>query len=784
MKKWIGYLSLIMLSFSALAQNKYAIIPKPLELTPLNGAYVITAQTKILIPKNATEIRPLAEMLAERIQVTSGEVLSIQETELNDNLIPANNTIVFAPLKEQVMNKMLGEEDYILKVNAKGIVLAGATSKGEFYALQSLLQLLPPQIFSSSLEKGVDWAVPACTIFDRPRYVHRGSMLDVSRHFFPVSFIKRYIDLLALHKMNKFHWHLTDDQGWRIEIKKYPKLTEIGSVRKESMKGHYNDWKFDGTPHGGFYTQEEIKDVVSYAQKKFITVIPEIEMPGHALAALASYPELGCTEKSLKGTPYEVTGIWGVHDDVFCPSETTFRFLEDVLTEVIALFPSQYIHIGGDECPKTAWKQSKFCQDLMKKEGLKDEHELQSYFIKHFDNFLTSKGKKIIGWDEILEGGISPNATIMSWRGVEGGIAAAQQNHDAIMTPTGFCYLDYYQSDPTTEPLAIGGYLPLEKVYSYDPTPKALTPEQTKHILGVQANVWTEYIQTPSQVEYMVYPRASAIAEIGWTSLKQKDYDDFTTRLQTHFKRLKYLAVNYAKSYYDISASSSMNAKSQAIVKLQTADKQANIRYTVDGSEPTAQSTLYQPATGIVITQDGSIRAAAFSPKGEQLGKVLTKYFFINKATGRKYTLVNQPKNYTGGETYGLTNGVKGEEANSATWVGFEGKDLDITIDLGQTMEISKVSFAFLRASAMWIMLPREVEVFISDDGKTFKSVQKIPIGGVDEPGRAVQQLGVAVNGKKARYVRVFAKNYGKLPDNHPGHGNPAWLFVDEISVE
>jgi hexosaminidase len=783
MKKIFGLLSLLILSFSTIAQNQYAIIPKPLELTSLTGEFTIDAQTKILIPKGAAEIRPLAEMLAERVLVTSGIKLPIEEADLPSTLVPANKTIVFAPYKEQVMNKMLGNEDYILKADTKGVILAGATGKGEFYALQSLLQLLPPQIFSSSLEKGTKLTVPACTIFDRPRYGHRGSMLDVARHFFPVSFVKRYIDLLALHKMNRFHWHLTDDQGWRIEIKKYPKLTEIGSKRKESMKGHYNDWKFDGTPHGGFYTQEEIKDVIAYAQKKYITIIPEIEMPGHALAALASYPELACTEKSLKGGPFEVTGIWGVHDDVFCPTETTFKFLEDVLAEVIALFPSEYVHIGGDECPKTAWKQSAFCQALMKKEGLKNEHELQSYFIKHFDKFLTSKGKKIIGWDEILEGGISPNATIMSWRGVEGGIAATQQNHDAIMTPTGFCYLDYYQSDPSTEPLAIGGYLPLEKVYSYDPMPKALTPEQAKHILGVQANLWTEYIQTPSQVEYMAYPRACAIAETGWTSAKLKDYDDFTTRLKIHFERLRYLAVNYARSYYDITASSAINDKSQVVIKLQSVDKAAIIRYTVDGSEPTATSAVYQ-ASGVVITKDGSVRAAAFSANGEQLGKVLTKYFFINKATGRKYTLVNQPKNYTGGETYGLTNGVKGEDTNSATWVGFEGKDLDITIDLGQAMTINKVSFAFKGASDSWIMLPTEVEVSVSNDGKNFTSVKKIPMAATPPKGSAVQQIGVAADGKKGRYVRVYAKNYGKLPDNHPGNGNPAWLFVDEIAVE
>jgi hexosaminidase len=325
--------------------------------------------------------------------------------------------------------------------------------------------------------------------------------------------------------------------------------------------------------------------------------------------------------------------------------------------------------------------------------------------------------------------------------------------------------------------------LPLEKVYSYDPTPKGLTPEQAKHILGVQANLWTEYIPTSSQAEYMAYPRVSALAEVAWTANNAKDYKDFTTRLKTHFERLRYLAVNYSNSYYDISATSSINAKSQVAIKLQTNDNQSVIRYTIDGSTPMASSLTYQP-TGIVVTQDATLKAAAFSPKGEKLGKDLNKYFYINKATGRKYTLANQPKNYTGGETFGLTNGVKGEEENLATWVGFEGKNLDATIDLGQVMALNKVSFAFLRSSASWIMLPREVEVLISDDGKKFTSVQKMPLGNIDAAGRAIQQLNVAVNGRKGRFIKVFAKNYGNLPDSHPGKGSPAWLFVDEVGVE
>lgn len=765
------------LSVSVLAQNKYPIIPKPASLTPQKGEFLLNSQTKILIPTAAPELRAIAEMLAERLQITAGFNIGIEETSWKPKM-NLKNKIVFAPFSEFVDGKTLGSEDYSLQIQPSNIVLAASSAKGEFYALQSLLQLFPTEIYGSSKAKITKWAVPACIIFDHPRYAYRGLHLDVSRHFFPVSFIKKYIDLLAMHKMNSFHWHLTDDQGWRIEIKKYPKLTEIGSKRKETMKGHYTEQAYDGTPYSGFYTQEEIKEVVLYAQSKFVNVIPEIEMPGHALAALTAYPELGC-----KGNGYEVGTRWGVYDDVFCPTEQTFTFLQDVLSEVMALFPSQYIHIGGDECPKTSWKESKFCQDLMKKEGLKDEHELQSYFVKRIDKFLTEKGRKMIGWDEILEGGISPNATIMSWRGVEGGIAAVKQNHDAIMTPGSHCYLDYYQSDPTTEPLAIGGYLTLDKVYSYNPTPTELTAEEAKHILGVQGNLWSEYIKTPEKVEYMVYPRATAISEVAWTANEAKDYNDFTIRLKTHFQRLKNLGVNYAKSYYDVAASTAKNTQGQVIAKLQTADKQALIRYTLDGTEPKKTSPLYTSA-GVVLTKEGLIRASAFDTKGEQLGKILDKYIYLTKSTGLSYVLKNEPVTYLGGEKYALTNGIRGEEANSATWVGFNGKDLDITIDLGKTQPINKVSMAFLGASESWIMMPRGVEVFTSEDGKTFKSVKKIEIGTTPAKGRSVRQMGVGLEGQSARFIRVVAHNYGKLPESHPGQGNPAWLFVDEIGVE
>jgi len=366
-------------------------------------------------------------------------------------------------------------------------------------------------------------------------------MLDAGRHFYTVDFIKRYIDLMAVYKLNTFHWHLTEDQGWRIEIKKYPLLTSISSIRKESMVGAYKDMKFDKTPYGGFYTQEDIKEVVAYASKKFVTIIPEIEMPGHSQALLAAYPQLGCNPDKI----YEVATKWGVSEDVLCPREETFTFMQDVLTEVMALFPGQYIHIGGDECPKKQWKESRFCQDLIKKLKLKDEHELQSYFIGRIDKFITAKGKKMLGWDEILEGGLSPNAMVMSWRGTAGGIEAAKLNHDVVMSPNDFLYLDYYQADPKTQPLAIGGNLTLSKCYSFEPDLPELTEAEAKHIVGVQANLWTEYIGTPAYAEYMTFPRALALAEIGWSPKRPKNYTAFSNRVKKHLPVMDALKINY-----------------------------------------------------------------------------------------------------------------------------------------------------------------------------------------------------------------------------------------------
>ncbi len=534
MKKLIITLPLLAISVLTFAQNQYNIIPYPQKLEAQTGVFTVNEKTVVV---DNTAFADVSNLLNTQLNTAGGWNKKV--TTPSKKLV--KNAIQF------VQDESIADEGYRLEVSPKQVVITAKTGKGAFYGFQTLLQLLPTHVFKATNTEGITWTIPCCKIEDAPRYSYRGLMLDVGRHFSPVSFIKKYIDLVALHKFNTFHWHLTDDQGWRIEIKKYPKLTEVGSKRKETLVGHFGTNKYDGKEYGGFYTQDEIKEVVAYAKTKYVTIVPEIEMPGHAQAALAAYPQYGCNQDKI----YEVFTTWGISKDVYCPREETFTFLENVLSEVIDLFPGQYIHIGGDECPKDQWKTSRFCQDLMKQEGLKDEHELQSYFIRRIDKFITSKGRKMIGWDEILEGGLSPNATVMSWRGEKGGIAAAKENHDVIMTPSTYVYLDYYQADPKTEPLAIGGLLPIEKVYSYEPAPAELTEEQQKKIVGIQANLWTEYLPTPESVEYMEYPRACAVAETAWSPKSVKNYADFKIRLTTHVQRLENLKVNYAKSFLD-----------------------------------------------------------------------------------------------------------------------------------------------------------------------------------------------------------------------------------------
>lgn len=523
---------------TGISGNVYSVIPAPIILNEAPGKFSFGKKSSVIVTRLDDETGRAAALLVKLVANCTGMDMPVAEGT------KARKGSVFMSIDSTVENP----EGYELSVTPSKITIKASAPAGLFYAVQTLRQLMPPEAEKDSVITDMKLSVPSCEIIDEPRFGYRGMHLDVGRHWFPVETVKKYIDILALHKMNTFHWHLTEDQGWRIEIKKYPELTTRGAYRNETIIGHAGrrPMVFDGERYGGFYTQEEVKEVVAYAADRFIRVIPEIEMPGHSLAALAAYPELSCT-----GGPFQVGTRWGVYEDVYCAGkEETFTFLQDVLDEVIALFPCEYIHIGGDECPKTRWKRCQLCQQRIEAEGLKDENELQSYFIKRIEKFLISRDRHLIGWDEILEGGLAPEATVMSWRGVAGGIEAAKQGHDVIMSPTTYAYLDYYQSEPEGQPLAIGGYLPLEKVYSFDPRFDELTPEENKHILGLQGNVWTEYIATPEYLEYMAFPRALAIAETGWTPSSKKDFEEFLVRLEIQEKRYDALDINYFKGEY------------------------------------------------------------------------------------------------------------------------------------------------------------------------------------------------------------------------------------------
>jgi hexosaminidase len=515
-----------------------SVLPQPVRLEPASGVFVLTAST-IIATDRAT--RDIGYTLADLVAPATGYRIAVRPLPAG-----AGATRGIAIRLDPTLAR-LGDEGYRLEVTPSRVTIRAFAPAGAFYAVQTLRQLLPVAIFRDGKVEGVRWTIPAVVIEDYPRFAWRGAHLDVGRHFMPKEFVKKYIDLLALHKLNRFHWHLTEDQGWRIEIKKYPRLTDVGAWRRETLVGRqsmYADstqWRFDGRPHGGFYTQDDVREIVAYARARFVTVVPEIEMPGHAQAAIAAYPELGNT-----ADPVAVSTKWGVHARILNPEESTIRFMQDVLTEVLELFPGPYVHIGGDEAVKTEWQASPRAQARIRELGLKDEAELQSWFIRRMDEFLTARGRTLIGWDEILEGGLAPNAVVMSWRGTAGGIAAAQARHDVVMTPTSHTYFDYYQSpDTTREPIAIGGYLPLDTVYAYEPVPAELTAVEARYVLGAQAQHWTEYMPHPKQVEYMAFPRLSALAEVVWTPRARKDFTAFTARLGRHLERLSILDVNY-----------------------------------------------------------------------------------------------------------------------------------------------------------------------------------------------------------------------------------------------
>ena len=608
MKRIFVILSLLAVMLSCerkkVQDNTISVIPQPQVICEMEGTFTIDKDTGICLDVRSEEMLRIAGFLNERLLQAAGFELEMVDDAKTENVIVFKRTDA-AP------------ESYVINARPESLVVDYGDGAGAFYAVQTILQLLPVEIYAQERQRGVEWTIPCCSIEDAPRFKYRGMHLDVCLHYFDFEFLKKYIDIMAAHKVNRFHWHLTEDQGWRLEIRKYPLLTEKGQWRKETVVGSLASGVYDGIPHGGYYTQEQVKELVKYAADRYVTIIPEIELPGHALAAIACYPELSCGLEDH----YETATKWGVFKQVYCPKESTFEFLEDVFDEVFELFPSELIHIGGDECPKASWKVCPDCQALIKKLGLKDEYELQSWFVTRMEKYINSKGRQIIGWDEILQGGLAPNAKVMSWLGEEGGIKAAQQHHEVVMSPHQKYYLDYWQADPYSEPLAMSGPTTLRTMYEYEPVPEVLTGEEAEYIIGVEGCVWTEYMPTPERVEYMAWPRMCAIAETGWT-LDSKDWDGFTRRLEKHFARLDGMDVGYCNAFFNPMIVFHKDTKHNMVVTMTVDAPDAEIHYTLDGTVPTMDSPKYEIPFSINRSQE--VTALAFRD-GKPVGEVRSK---------------------------------------------------------------------------------------------------------------------------------------------------------------
>ena len=767
---WLLAMSFIFLSCGRVADDvatNYGIIPMPNELAPMQGVYVLQGEKTVAVPSGEAAMK-VFHYLEDALKNTSVTLKDISETGKADICLSIDNS--------------LPDEAYTLEVSSDRInISSNETAAGFFYGVQSLLQLMPAAIYDGDRKYEGKIRIPAVSITDAPRFPHRGAMMDVGRNFLPKEEVLKFLDLMAFYKLNKFHFHLTDDQGWRVEIKKYPKLTEIGSYRKQTQIGHsdyYFPRRYDGKEKRGYYTQEEIKEIVKYASDRFITVIPEIEMPGHASAALASYPELSCG----LGKTYVVRDYFDVFDEVYCPKEHTFEFLQNVLTEVMELFPSHYIHIGGDECPKKAWKKCAHCQHLMKREGLPNEEALQSWFIHRIEQFVNSKGRDIIGWDEILEGGLAPNATVMSWRGEKGGIEAAHQRHKVIMTPGKKCYLDYYQESPEFAPLAIGGFLPLDTVYNYNPLPAELTPEEQAYIIGVQANIWGEYIQTPEYFEYMAFPRLLAMSEVQWTQPEHKDFESFARRLDKEFERLDYCGVNACRNFYEVNQTGAWNKSQQTYeVTLNTFCPDADIYYAVNDSTVNTSSSLYE--TPIPLDEDATIYSAVYR-SGKPLGKVTRKSFAVNKATGCDYTCNPEAGWEHLNKGFGLTDGRRGYARDMRRWISFYQDTVQIVVELKKPQKVKEVAFSSLWRPVNEIWPARAMGVSVSMDGQTF-----IPVGtkrltydfSLTEGTRFPASLSFAET--EATFVRLELLSGGLCPKGYFHEGLQSELAIDEIEI-
>ena len=685
-----------------------------------------------------------------------------------------------------VNNAAVPSEAYVIDVTPQMVKVQASDLRGFNYAVQTLKQMLPVEIFAGQPAPKASFAIPCVSINDAPRFSYRGLHLDDCRHFFGIDEVKRYLDIMEVHKLNKFHWHLTEDQGWRIEIKKYPLLTEVGSKRKGTcIKKDFSS--HNGIPYGEgmWYTQDQIREVVAYAASKGIDVIPEIDLPGHMLAALAAYPELGCT-----GGPYEVWTRWGVSEDVLCAgNEAVYTFLEDVLTEICELFPYEYIHVGGDECPKVRWETCPKCQAKIKelklkdKDGEKAEHFLQSYVISRMEKFLNEKGRKIIGWDEILEGGIAPNATIMSWRGEKGGIEAARQGHDVIMTPNSYYYLDYYQSeDIANEPFGIGGYLPVDKVYAYEPCSEELTVEEKSHILGVQANMWTEYIASEDHLYYMLLPRLAALAEVQWCQPERKDWNRFYAASEHYCDMYKTMGYNYAEHILQVRGNVKVDNENGCLVVALESQGGTPIRYTLDGTMPKKSSALYKDT--LVLTGSVNLKAVTFR-KGVEPREYKCR-FDSHKALGAKLTNSQPPhRRYRYGLPTCLTDGLRGtENFRNEAWAAWRGTPVDLLVELKQEQTITSVAAGVLRNQMDNIFLPERLAVSVSVDGVNFTEVASQTYEVEEKAENCLMDLVLTFPETSAKYVKLTFVPLAKMPEWRQQDGNSAYAFIDEIIVK
>ena len=718
------------------------VIPKPQHIVFGNQFFLV--QKNVGIYYSSPDAFQAALILQKKLKTYYGCELPVVNSRM-----PETGISMEAP---DAAMPMSSREAYYIRSDAQTVIIQSGSSAGFGNAVQTLSQIFSKQ------------GIPMVKVLDAPKFSWRGMHLDVSRHFFSVSFIKRYLDIMAMYKFNRFHWHLTDDQGWRIEIKSYPKLCQTGAWRSGSMKGPYSDQVFDTKTYGGFYTQSEIKEVIDYAAALNIMVVPEIEMPGHSTALLAAYPFLSCRQK-----PLEVAKAWGVFEDVLCTRDTCFQFLETVLDEVCRLFPGPYIHIGGDECPKTRWKSCEHCQKRMLQENLKNEMELQSYFIKRVESYLKTKNKSIIGWDEILEGGLAPEATVMSWRGERGGIEAAQQGHAVVMSPGQPCYFDHYQDDPVYEPLAIGGLNTLKQVYDYKPIPALLNSEFQGNILGAQGNVWTEYMETEQQVEYMVLPRLTALAEVLWAS--DNSYENYLQALALHFKIWDRLGYHYGKAILG------------STLKTTPGPRCGTLRVQLE-SDTIIGRPVFKTTTGfaegfksLIVSADTVIEFGKIEHQ-KPLHTFKRCSLTLSKASSAHIQFNNQPDlPYNTGGSFTLVDGIRANKPRiPRQWLGWQGKDLEALVDLERNQSIASIEIGFLKEESAWIYLPANIEIWTSVDGQKYSALNDIPRVHEDV-------FKVSFSPLTARFIKIKAKNLGRVPAGKPGAGSPAWLFCDEIII-